>query len=305
MIEKNRELFIKKSNEIFDYKYDYTKVEYVTAKKPVIIGCPLHGDFLKSPNNHTSKRQGCQKCTNELKSKLNSQGIEKFLEKSKKIHGEKYLYTEVEYHNVNTPVTIKCPKHGNFSQRPFNHLQGCGCPRCGVESIASDTIEFIERIIGVHGNRYNYDKVNYTGALNKVTITCPLHGDFLQTPNDHLKGTGCPDCRESKGEKHIAELLTNKNITFIRQKTFEDCKGKSRKLLFDFYLPQYNILIEYDGRQHFEAFDFFGGDEALQRVKLHDKIKNEYADKNNIKLIRIKYTTQLDGFQEILFKEIN
>lgn len=305
MIEKNRELFVQKSNEIFGNKYDYTKVEYFTSKKPVIITCPLHGDFLKSPNNHTSKRQGCQKCTNELKSKIQSQGIEKFLEKSKKIHGEKYLYTEVEYHNVNTPVTIKCPKHGNFSQRPFNHLQGSGCPKCGRESITSDTIKFIEKTTKVHDNRYNYDKVNYTGALNKVTITCPIHGDFSQTPNDHLKGTGCPDCSESKGEKHIAELLTNKNITFIRQKTFEDCKGKFRKLLFDFYLPEYNILIEYDGRQHFEAFDFFGGDVGLQRVKLHDKIKNEYADKNNIKLIRIKYTTQLDGFQEILLKEIN
>ena len=76
-----RELFIQKSTEIFGKKYDYTKVEYSTSKKPVIIMCPLHGDFLKSPNNHITKRQGCQKCTNELKSKLNSQGIEKFIEK--------------------------------------------------------------------------------------------------------------------------------------------------------------------------------------------------------------------------------
>ena len=81
---KMRELFIQKSTEIFAKKYDYTKVEYSTSKKPVIITCPLHGDFLKSPNNHISKRQGCPKCTNELKSKLNSQGIEKFIEKSKK-----------------------------------------------------------------------------------------------------------------------------------------------------------------------------------------------------------------------------
>lgn len=299
-----RELFIQKSTEIFGKKYDYTKVEYSTSKKPVIITCSLHGDFLKTPNNHISKRQGCPKCTNELKSKLNSQGIEKFIEKSKKIHGEKYIYTQVEYHNVNTPVTIKCPKHGNFSQRPFNHSQGRGCPKCGRESITSDTIEFTEKAIGVHGNRYNYDKVNYNGALNKVIITCPSHGDFSQTPNDHLKGSGCADCSESKGEKHIAEFLTNKNITFIRQKTFEGCKGKFRKLLFDFYLPEYNMLIEYDGRQHFEAFDFFGGNKGLQRVKLYDKIKNEYAEKNNIKLIRIKYTTPIDGIGEVLLKEI-
>ena len=98
--------------------------------------------------------------------------------------------------------------------------------------------------------------------------------------------------------------MTNKNITFIRQKTFEGCKGKFRKLLFDFYLPEYNMLIEYDGRQHFEAFDFFGGNKGLQRVKLYDKIKNEYAEKNNIKLIRIKYTTPIDDIGEILLKEI-
>jgi hypothetical protein len=302
MNEKNKELFIQKSKEFFGNKYDYTKVEYFNNKKNVIITCPLHEDFFKTPLNHTSRRQGCPKCSNELKRTLNALGIEKFIEKSKKKHGNKYIYTEVEYHDTMTPVTIKCFKHGNFSQTPFRHLQGSGCPKCAPEIRG---VKFIKKTIQVHGNYYNYDKVNYIGALNKVTITCPKHGDFSQTPNDHLKGSGCPGCAESKGEKHIAELLTNKNITFIRQKTFEDCKGTFRKLLFDFYLPEYNTLIEYDGRQHFEAVDFFGGYQSFERMKLHDKIKNEFADKNNIKLIRINYAIPFNEFDEILFKEIN
>ena len=93
---------------------------------------------------------------------------------------------------------------------------------------------------------------------------------------------------ESKGEREIAKILKNKKIKFIRQKTFNDCKLE-RNLYYDFFLPEKNICIEYDGKQHFESVDIWGGEENLEKVKKRDIKKNEYCAKNNIKLIRIKY----------------
>lgn len=304
MVDYRKDSFIEKSINLYGDKYNYNKVEYHNSKKHVTITCSLHGDFLKTPNNHL-RGQGCPKCANEKKSLFNSSNKEEFINKAKKIHGNKYDYKEVDYRSCKEYVIINCPLHGNFNQRPNNHLNGSGCKKCGHEVTTSDTNKFIEKAIKIHGNLFGYKKVIYNGALNKVIITCPIHGDFLQSPNDHLKGSGCPACSESKGEKYIANILKNKNIKFFREKTFEDCKGKSRRLFFDFYIPDYDVLIEYDGQQHFEPLDFFKGDKRFEEIKSYDQIKNEYAIKNNIKLIRIKYSTPFEDIEGIILTEMN
>jgi hypothetical protein len=107
-------------------------------------------------------------------------------------------------------------------------------------------------------------------------------------PGNILAGKGCPRCNESHGEKNIGSYLSMNNITYIPQCTFDGCKDK-RKLPFDFYLPELNICIEYDGEQHFKAVDYFGGKEGLKIRQLHDQIKTDYCKNNNISLLRIKY----------------
>jgi len=130
----------------------------------------------------------------------------------------------------------------------------------------------------------------------KIKIICPFHGVFEQTPKNHIKGQNCPNCPKkiiSIGEKKISEILRKNNIKYNNQHTFENCRDK-RKLPFDFYLPYYNMCIEFDGRQHFESVINFGGEEQLKKTQQNDKIKNKYCKENNIKLLRIKYTENIE-----------
>ena len=123
---------------------------------------------------------------------------EEFVQKAKEIHGDKYDYSKVEYKSSHTKVTIICPEHGEFEQKPSNHLNGQGCSRCGLENrseLRRCTIEdFIKKAKAVHGDKYDYSKVEYKSARTKVTIICPDHGEFEQFPNNHLLGQGCLNC---------------------------------------------------------------------------------------------------------------
>lgn len=221
-----------------------------------------------------------------------------FIKRAKTIHGEQYDYSLVDYKTSHQKIVIVCDEHGKFDQKPNSHLSGCGCPICGGRDIVNKE-KFVQRSRKIHQNTYEYGSVVYGGYNEKVEIICLEHGSFYQTPFSHLiRKTGCPNCKESKGEKKIREVLNMKNILFEREKRFADCRDKY-PLLFDFYLPTKNILIEFDGKQHYEAIDFFGGADKLTSLKKRDNIKNEYAKKHNIRLIRILYS-ELDQIENIL-----
>jgi len=284
------EKFIEKSKKIHGNRYDYSLVRYINISTKIDIICPEHGLFSVYPKNHYTG-SNCSKCRNEILSKKFSLTKEEFIKKGKEVHGDKYDYTLVEYINSNTKVNIICLEHGMFKQTPNNHMRH-GCLKCGKD-ILSDKFsltkeEFIKKAKEVHGDKYNYDNSSYYNYMTKVEIICLKHGIFKQTPNSHLSGQGCPTCRESKGEKRIREYLVKRGIVFNGQKKFDGCINKSN-LLFDFYLPNRNILIEYDGKQHFEVVKIFGGFKGFKERQINDKLKNEFSIKNNIHLIRIPY----------------
>ena len=142
-----------------------------------------------------------------MASKLNTND---FIEKARIIHGDKYDYSKVEYVNSITKVTIICPEHGEFEQLPGNHTCGQRCFKCGrrasINSRMSSTVEFIEKATIVHGDKYDYSKTEYVHNKQKLTIICREHGVFLQTPNCHLKGNGCPIC--GKMSQHSGMFLS-------------------------------------------------------------------------------------------------
>lgn len=122
--------FIPRALEIHKGKYSYTKTVYVKAKEKVIITCPIHGDFEQRPQDHILKKCGCPKCKAEKTIQVHSYNNDIFLEKAKKVHGDKFDYSKVNYVRYDKPVTIICPKHGEFTQTPANHMMGQGCPKC-------------------------------------------------------------------------------------------------------------------------------------------------------------------------------
>lgn len=289
--------FIDKARKVHGDKYDYSKVDYENNRTPVQIICSNHGVFLQSPDNHLSGR-GCKFCGGTQKSNTND-----FVEKARKVHGDKYDYSNVDYKRGHTKVTIFCPIHNNyFEQTPSSHLSGRGCKICRNEDL-SDRFNmgregFIERAKKVHGNKYDYSQVDYKNNRTNVSIICKKHNTvFSQDPSNHLMGAGCPICNESKGESFLRLWFKRNGIKFIPQKTFVDCitknkKGKCFPLEFDFYLPDYNLCVEWDGIQHYEPRDMFGGIKTFERQKYLDTIKSNYCKQNDIDLLRIPYTVK-------------
>jgi len=219
-----------------------------------------------------------------------------FILKSKNIHGDKYDYSMVDYVNSHSKVKIICDIHGVYEQKAYCHLNGEGCRKCSDElkfnKRRHTTDIFLERVKKIHGDKYDYSLVKYKNARTKIDIICHKHGVFKQTAPHHLNGVGCPTCKSSKGELYIESILIEKNISYVRQHTFYDCKN-IKQLPFDFYLPELNMCIEYDGRHHFECIDLWGGEENLNYIKTNDKIKENYCLNNNISLVRISYKDDL------------
>ena len=281
-----REIFIKNSIKKHGNFYDYSKVQYTNAHEFIIILCPQHGEFKQTANSHLNGC-GCPTCGIQKSADKKRKPLQDFIQKAHKIHDNKYDYSKVIYKNTDTDITIICLKHGEFIQRPDHHLRGSGCGKCaGVQLLTLQ--EFKESSIKLHGKKYNYSKVTYINNKTPIIITCPKHGDFQQTPSHHLQGQGCPLCNESKGELKIKQYLEIHKISCHREHIFPDCRDKM-PLSFDFFIPQYNLCIEFDGVQHFRSLGYCGGDAKLKDTKRKDKIKNNYCKKNNIALIRIRY----------------
>lgn len=290
---KNNEQFIKKANKIHNNKYDYSLVEYINAKTKIKIICPIHGEFEQTPDNHLQGQQ-CGKCRGLHKTNND------FIKEAKEIHGNKYDYSLIEYIDRKTKVKIVCKEHGVFEQLTYAHLYGQGCPKC--IGLNKTTEEFINEAKLIHGNKYDYSNADYLTSKKKIKIICNRHGEFEQTPNMHLRGNGCPICRESKGEKLVREFLIKNNIKYIQEHKFKKCKNK-QVLPFDFYLPNYNTCIEYDGVQHFKPIKAFGGQKGFDLIKQNDLIKTNFCHENNIGLIRIPYFCDVfDSLKNLITK---
>ena len=279
--------FVKKSNIKHKNTYEYDEKTYINQIKKTCIICKQHGEFWQTPYKHLIG-QGCPKCFGHK-----NLTTEDFIKKAQEIHGNKYNYSKVKYVNYETKACIICNIHGEFWQTPDSHLHNkSGCPFCaGTKKLTTD--EFIKKAQEIHGNRYDYSKVEYINNHAKVCIICPEHGEFWQTPNNHLKGKGCPICSQSKLERKVYDFLMENNIKFEQEKTFDWLKNDGQ-LRLDFYLPDYNIAIECQGEQHFKPIDFAGkgkewAKKLLKENKKRDLIKKKLCEEHDIKIIYIPY----------------
>lgn len=309
----NTKKFIEKSKKIHGNIYDYSKVNYVDAHKKVLIICSIHGNFYQKANNHLNGA-GCKKCA-DLERRTDEKLTKNFIKKIKKIYKDTLVYETLKYEGIFKLCSIECKKHGVFIKQAKLLSDGLGCPSCAKENkknkISKDFFEISKKI---HKNYYNYSESKYENSHKKIKIICPKHGVFEQTPAHHIQGKGCRQCCRfnSKGERKIADWLDSKNIHYIREKSFQDCINPitKMKLRFDFYLKKYNLLIEYDGAQHFKHFDFGYLDKSkeylkkqMEKLQYRDQLKNKYCKDKNINLLRISYK-KFNSINKILKKEI-
>jgi hypothetical protein len=189
--------FIAEATETHNNFYNYSGSQYVNNATKVRIFCPIHGPFEQTPGHHLMG-QGCPSCRNDKVSAALTKPSDDFIDEASKLHGGKYDYSLVDYKGARPKVKIICPEHGEFLQRPTTHLSGHGCWECGVldrsDQIRSSAEEFISRARDIHGDTYDYSLVEYHQNSTPVRIICPVHGEFRQRPEVHLRGAGCNDC---------------------------------------------------------------------------------------------------------------
>lgn len=243
--------FVERALKAHAGKYSYDKTEYQHSKKPVAIRCGIHGIFWQSPGNHLMGA-GCPICA--------GRGVD-WVARFRTVHGALYDYTQVVYEDYKKKVKIGCSLHGFFEQTPDNHYRGKqGCPECKGARIQKTKqmpiAEFVQRATIVHAGAFTYGSQQFTNMLTgRAHITCPLHGDFTQSPVNHLAGkVGCVQCSntKSKQESRIADFLSTFTPVISRDRTVL----KPKEL--DIYLPEKKLAVEYSGmfwHSHFDAPD--------------------------------------------------
>lgn len=289
--------FVSKSNAIHNNKFNYSKSNYINSATKIEILCPIHGSFSQIPSDHM-RGIGCKLCGREktgLKKRLTTQD---FVEKASIIHNNKFDYSEVRYATSLEKVDIICPNHGKFSQFPNDHLYGKGCRSCKYEKhsneLMDDNESFIKKAKIVHGDIYDYSKVSYKDSKTDVDILCKIHGLFKQSPSNHINnGCNCPSCvsPQSKPEKFISDFLTNHNIKIV-----ENDRTIIGPKELDFYIPDYNLAIEFDGI-------YFHSELTGGKNKNYHLNKTVGCNKSGVRLIHI-FETEYEHKRKIILHKL-
>ena len=281
-----REEFIAASQEVHGNRFDYSHTDYKNSNTDVEVICPSHGPFMVKPSVH-KRGFDCPKCSHEKASKRNRHSLDEFLLRARNTHANKYDYSRVQYKNQVTPVTIVCPEHGPFQQRPQHHISGCGCTRCGYNKFTGKNnpkyktahAGFVAAAHEAHKGAYDYSKFVYKGSGVKGTIVCKEHGNFSQTPGNHVsQKQGCPKCfnNVSSGEQEMFEFVRDALPagTLILQ--------SNRKEIYpyelDIFVPALKVAIEFNGT--------YWHSELYKRKDSHVK-KQKKCLQNGIQLIQV------------------
>ena len=275
---KRKELteLIEKSNKVHNNKFDYSRIKSInTTKDKVEIICPIHGIFKTSFNQHIDCNQGCPKCGHERKNDKTRKSLEENIEKSNKVHNNKYNYSLIKtIRNKITKVPIICPIHRVFYQTFKNHINNKnGCPTCS-NTLKKSLEECIEKSNIIHNSKYEYSLITeYENTSQKVPIICPIHGIFKQPFNSHIhRKNGCPSCSKNHSHSQITwiDYISNKDNIFI-QHMLNGGEHKVGKYKADGYCKQNNTIYEYHG-------DYFHGNpDIYDKHEINTKVKKPFG----------------------------
>lgn len=306
--KKTYEEVMTEFKDVHGDRYDYSLVkgfmesnEYSGIRTKLPIICREHGLFWQSHHHHAYRGHGCPKCTkNGVKYTL-----EEYKEKVKNIFGDDIVVLSNEYKNAHTKMKFLCKKHGEFETKPYILLQGHTCPKCGkinaAEHTKNDEEEILDRFRLVHGDTYDYSNFKYIDYNTPSEIICHKigcngkeHGSFWQRPHNHISGQGCPICNRSQLEKEIATFLDKENIEYEEQKKFP-WMGVMK---VDFYLPDYDLVIECQGKQHYIPSNFGSKkkspEEMFDCIKDSDTRKKKLCEEHGLKIVYYTHENETD-----------
>lgn len=247
------EEFVAKSRSIHGDRYDYSKVSYAGMHKHVVITCLEHGEFNQKPIYHTLRKAGCPECAKWI---CPSDSFEDFVAKATAIHGHKYKYNPLEYTSSTVKMVIMCPEHGKFTQLPFAHVHGQGCPKCGLLTNANARRKTVEEYVAqarlVHGAEYDYSLVVYTTTHANIEVICPDHGSFFPRAGDHLNGSKCPRCstnklHSAKSIEWLNYISERDGISIQHAENVGEFRIPGTRLKVDGYCETTNTVYEFHG----------------------------------------------------------
>jgi hypothetical protein len=255
--QKTTQEFINEAKICHGELYDYLKTNYVYALTNIIITCKMHGDFIQRPQHHLNGA-GCPKCGFIKNANLSRGNKDEFIAKSNILHNNRYDYSKVNYINSTNKIIITCKIHGDFKQTPNNHThkqRPRGCPKCSKITTAnkqrSSKDIFIERANKVHNNLYDYSNIEYVNCEIKIKINCKTHGEFIQRPQHHLNGTGCPKCNTRGFSKLQISWLnfisTYYGIKIIHAENGNEYIIPNTRFKADGYCIETNTIYEFHG----------------------------------------------------------
>lgn len=263
---KAKESFVQKSIEKHGLKYNYDKVDYIDSHTKVIIICDKGHEFEQQPTRHLAG-QGCKYCnqialkegkpiTNVDVERITIKWTkEKFIEKAKEIHGDKFDYSMVDFTSYKNKIKIKCKQGHIFEQKIDGHLRGSDCKRCSTNFLTNN--EFIQKSINIFGDMFDYSKCSYINTNTKVILICNKDKhEFEVEPRHHYTNLGCPLCNqttEGKVEKELRKVYNDDLKLQFLIKNINEIKTYP----FDFLIEKYKVIVELDGKQHFETVPFF------------------------------------------------
>src|SRR5665648_18108 len=242
--------FIALARAVHGDRWDYSASEACGINVKVAIGCPEHGTFLQTPNNHIHSKAGCPRCgarAGGLKTAL-TQG--EFVAAARLVHGDKYGFELARYVGAMEKVELVCGDH-TFWMAANGFLSGYGCARCYYKGKSLTRENFTLRATDLFDGKYDYSLVTgeFVPTRSHVTILCPAHGAFSMPAGRHLMGGGCSGCSESHGERAVRKVLVAASIPFISEWGHPTLRHRA-PLRFDFMLPTLRTLIEFDGEFH-------------------------------------------------------
>ena len=271
--------------------------DYLGCEIPTSHICERHNVIWDISPSNALQGKGCYRCGSEKISSRFLKPVDDYIEELLVKNPD--IKLTGEYVNRKTLAEHYCNKHNNyFDISPECALRGYGCPMCASEKLRAYHLksenQYIAELKEINPDIILRDQ--YVGTHINTLHECLICGcEWKPRPSNILSGYGCPRCSESKGEKMVESWLKHNQMIYIPQKKFDNCCDQ-RPLPFDFYLPCYNICIEYQGKQHYEAIDYFGGEASLLYTQYHDKIKFNYCKTNHIRLICIPYWEDINEY---------